>query len=52
VAIYDKSVVKQLAAVQQKNIANAQMVTLEDWNKRSLVKEFLDSVARLTASLQ
>jgi cardiolipin synthase len=52
VAIYDKSVVKQLAVVQQKNIANAQMVTLEDWNKRSLVKEFLDSVARLTASLQ
>jgi hypothetical protein len=44
--------VKQLSVVQNKNIANAQIVTLDDWNKRSLAKEFLDSVARLTASLQ
>jgi cardiolipin synthase len=52
VAVYDKAVVKQLVKVQEKNIANAHIVTLANWNKRSLFKELLDSVARLTASLQ
>jgi cardiolipin synthase len=52
VAIYDKSVVRQLSVVQKKNIANAQIVTLEQWNERSIFMTFLDSVARLTASLQ
>lgn len=52
VAVYDKSVVKQLKTVQNKNIANADVVTLEKWDKRSIFMSFLDSVARLTASLQ
>jgi cardiolipin synthase len=52
VAVYDKSVVKQLKTVQDKNIANAHVVTIEQWNKRSIFMAFLDSVARLTASLQ
>jgi cardiolipin synthase len=52
VAVYDKSVVKQLKTVQDKNIANAHVVTIEQWNKRSIFMAFLDSAARLTASLQ
>jgi cardiolipin synthase len=52
VAVYDTSVVKQLTNVQKKNMANAQIITLDEWSKRSLFKELLDSVARLTASLQ
>jgi cardiolipin synthase len=50
--LYDESVVTELKRIQEKNIANSHIVTLDTWNKRSVLKELLDSIARLTASLQ
>jgi cardiolipin synthase len=52
VVLYDTSVVKKLQRIQQKNIANAHVITLDQWNNRPFYKEFLDSIARLTAALQ
>lgn len=52
VVLYDDSVVARLKEIQEKNIANSQVITLDTWNQRSIAKEFLDSIARLTASLQ
>ena len=52
VVFYDVSVVSKLVQIQEKNIANSHMITLDSWEKRSIRKELLDSIARLTASLQ
>jgi cardiolipin synthase len=52
VVLYDRSVVAHLKKIQEKDIANSHMITLENWNKRSIFKELLDSIARLTAALQ
>lgn len=52
VVVYDKQVVADLKIVQEKNLANAHIITLAGWQKRSILKELLDSIARLTASLQ
>lgn len=52
VVLYDKDIVAQLKKIQEKNIADSHVVTLDSWSKRSVFKELLDSIARLTASLQ
>jgi cardiolipin synthase len=52
VVLYDKSVVAKLNEIQEKNIANSHMITLDNWGRRSIFKELLDSIARLTAALQ
>lgn len=52
VVFYDTSVVSKLVKIQEKNIANSHMITLDSWGKRSIRNELLDSIARLTASLQ
>lgn len=52
VVLYDEGVVADIKKIQNKNIANSHIVTLETWHRRSIFKELLDSIARLTASLQ
>lgn len=52
VAVYDTSVVKQLKKIQDKNLANSYQITLTEWQERPPHKALLDSLARLTASLQ
>ena len=52
VVLYDESVVSNLHAVQERNINNSYQINLEAWQKRPFFKEVLDSIARLTASLQ
>ena len=52
VVVYDKSVTAKLQTIQQKNIDNSEIITLDNWHNRSIWKELLDSIARLTASLQ
>lgn len=49
---YDKPTVATLRAIQTKNIAASKRVTLEKWSKRSVFKNLLDSLTRLTSSLQ
>jgi cardiolipin synthase A/B len=52
VVLYDENVVATLKNIQEKNIANSHIITLDSWQNRSIFKELLDSIARLTASLQ
>lgn len=52
VVAYDTTVVEKLVEIQEKNIAQSHLVTLETWGRRSFIKELLDNIARLTASLQ
>lgn len=52
VVLYDKETVKKLQEIQQKNIADSHIVTMEQWSNRPILKELLDSIARLTAALQ
>jgi cardiolipin synthase len=52
VVLYNKSVVTSLKQIQEKNLANSYRITPDTWHKRSVLKELLDSIARLTASLQ
>jgi cardiolipin synthase len=52
VIAYDKSVVASLQKVQRDNLKNTTRVELAKWNKRSKRNELLDSLARLTSSLQ
>lgn len=49
---YDKSVVKDLQKVQKRDIKNSTQLNLKQWEKRSTYEKFLDSIARLTSSLQ
>jgi cardiolipin synthase len=52
VVAYDTTVVDKLVKIQAKNISQSHIITLDDWKKRSIFKELLDSIARLTAALQ
>jgi cardiolipin synthase len=52
VVLYDEAVVARLQQIQAKNITDSRAITLDAWNSRSVYKELLDSIARLTASLQ
>ena len=52
VVLYDKSVVKDLGKVQQKDLSNAKLVTLKSWRTRPLRYKFLESIMRLTSALQ
>ncbi len=52
VTLYDKQVVKDLRAIQQQNVARSNQITLSTWRQRKLRYKFLESVTRLTSSLQ
>lgn len=52
VVIYDRKVVESLQKIQLKNIAHSHRVSLHAWMKRSVAKQFLDSITRLTSALQ
>ncbi len=49
---YDKNVVKALSKVQRYNLSRAKSIDLKAWTARSSKNELLDSIARLTSSLQ
>ncbi len=50
--LYDRAVVKKLRIIERRYTERSKVITLKEWNKRSLRLQALDSVARLTASLQ
>lgn len=50
--LYDSSVVKHLRTIEKRYAERSKRVSLLTWRKRSLRLQALDSVARLTASLQ
>jgi cardiolipin synthase len=50
-AIYDAAFTKQLRALQQKYIDDAEMLTLETWSAKSRVQFFMENVARLLSPL-
>lgn len=52
VVVYDTHFVSKLHRIQEKNIQNSNKVTLRKWKNRTPIEEVLDSIARLTASLQ
>lgn len=52
VVLYDKSVVKDLAKIQQKDLSNSKRVSLRTWKTRPLRHKFLENVMRLTSALQ
>lgn len=52
VVAYSKSVVRDLAKVQQKNIARSIKVNPKTWHQRPFRHKLLDSVSRLTSALQ
>lgn len=52
VVVYDTSVVAKLVTIQSDNLAKSHKIKLDDWQNRAPYKEILDSIARLTSSLQ
>lgn len=49
---YDKHIVTQLKKLHRVNISHSTQLTKQAWKERSLWNSFLDSVSRLTSSLQ
>ena len=52
VLAYDSGIAKQLSARHESLLGNSRRVNLTLWKKRSSWQNFLDSIARLTSSLQ
>jgi cardiolipin synthase len=50
--LYDKTSVVKLRSIEERYIKNSRQINLTSWLKRPLRLKSLDSVARLTASLQ
>lgn len=50
--LYDTTVVRSLRAIEKRYIERSKRVSLQSWKKRPLRLQALDSIARLTASLQ
>lgn len=51
-AVYDTEVVSQLEAITRTYLKRSRRLTKKEWAQRSVGQRFLDSVARLTSSLQ
>jgi cardiolipin synthase len=49
--IYDPEVVRQLQVVQERYFAHSQLLTAEEWNRRSLPQKVLQNSARLADAL-
>ena len=50
--LYDAFVVKKLRVIEKRYTERSKRLSLSTWKKRSLRLQALDSIARLTASLQ
>ena len=51
-AVYDTQVVSQLETITSSYLKRSRRLTKKEWAQRSIGQRFLDSVARLTSSLQ
>jgi cardiolipin synthase len=49
--IYDPGVTTRLAAEQQRYFENCRLLTLEEWNRRSLVRKVVQNLGRLLSPL-
>jgi cardiolipin synthase len=50
-AVYDREVVAQLRAEQERNLANSDALLLAEWEQRSLAKKLAENLARLLSPL-
>ena len=50
--LYSRESVTSLRKIEKRYMKNSQLVTINDWNKRSLRLRLLDNLARLTAAFQ
>jgi phosphatidylserine/phosphatidylglycerophosphate/cardiolipin synthase-like enzyme len=49
--IYDRGVVAQLAAEQERIFANCRLLDLEAWRQRSLASKLVENLARMLSPL-
>jgi len=52
IVLYDKGVVADLVKVQQRNMNDSTKIEPGDWKRRGFLHEALESIARLTSSVQ
>jgi cardiolipin synthase len=49
--VYDRDVVQRLRAEEDRNLAECDLLTLEEWNKRPFIVRVLQNLAKLFDSL-